>query len=58
MRGEKIYECGLDITGVTDYGIPLDAVLSGQVQIPPQGVRVDIAFEGRAAGRLAGGFRG
>jgi len=58
MRGEKIYEYDLDVTGVTDYGIPLDAILSGQVQIPPQGVRVDIAFEGRSVGRLAGNIRG
>jgi len=58
MRGEKIYEYDLDVTGVTDYGIPLDAVLSGQVPIPPQGVRIDIAFEGRAAGRLSGRVHG
>jgi hypothetical protein len=58
MRGEKIYEYDVDITGVTDYGITLDAVLSGQVAIPPQGVRLDVAFEGRAAGRLAGVIRG
>jgi hypothetical protein len=58
MRGETIYEYHLDVTGVTDYGIPLDAILSGQVQIPPQGVRIDVAFEGRATGRLAGSVRG
>jgi hypothetical protein len=58
MRGEKIYEYDLDVSGMTDYGIPLDAILSGQVQIPPQGVRIDVAFEGRAVGRLAGRVRG
>jgi hypothetical protein len=58
MRGEKIYEYDLTITGVTDYGIPMDAILSGQVTIPPQGVRFDVAFEGRAEGRLAGTVRG
>ena len=58
MRGEKIYEYDLDVTGVTDYGISLDAILSGQVQIPPQGVRVDVAFAGPAVGRLAGTVRG
>ena len=58
MRGEKIYEYELDVTEVTDYGLPLDAILSGQVQIPPQGVRIDVAFEGRAVGRLAGTVRG
>lgn len=58
MRGEQIYEYDLKVTGVTDYGIPMDAILSGQVQIPPQGVRFDVAFEGRAVGRLAGTVRG
>lgn len=58
MRGEKIYEYDLDVTGVTDYGVTLDAILSGTTQPPPQGVRLDVAFEGRATGRLAGRVRG
>ena len=58
MRGEKIYEYDLDITEVTDYGIGLDAILSGEEPIPAQGVRLDFAFEGRASGRLAGRVRG
>ena len=58
MQGEKIYEYDLNVTGVTDYGITLEAILSGQVPIPPQGARVDVAFEGRATGRLAGRVRG
>jgi len=55
MRGEKIYEYDLDVTGVTDYGISLDAILSGQVQIPPQGVRVDLDI--RATIETAAGHR-
>lgn len=58
MNGEKIYEYDLEVTGLTDSGIPLDAILSGQERVPPQGVRIDIAFEGRATGRLAGRVRG
>lgn len=58
MRGEKIYEYDLDITGATDYGMTLEAVLSGQQRVPPQGVRIDVAFDGRAKGRLAGRVRG
>jgi hypothetical protein len=58
MKGEKIYEYDLDITGVTDYGVSLDAILAGTQKIPPQGVRVDVAFEGHANGRLAGRVRG
>ena len=58
MRGEKIYEYDLDVTGMTDYGVSLDAILSGKEKIPPQGVRIDVAFEGRAMGRLVGRVRG
>ena len=58
MRGEKIYEYDLDVTGMTDYGVTLEAILSGQARVPPQGVRIDVAFEGRAKGRLTGRVRG
>jgi hypothetical protein len=58
MKGEKIYEYDVDITGMTDYGITLEAALSGQVPIPPQGLRIDVAFEGRATGRLVGRVKG
>ena len=58
MRGEKIYEYDLDVTGVTDYGVTLEAILSGQAKVPPQGARIDVAFEGLATGRLAGRVRG
>jgi hypothetical protein len=58
MKGEKIYEYDLNVTGVTDYGVTLQAILSGQTSVPPQGARVDIAFEGRATGRLTGRVRG
>jgi len=58
MNGEKIYEYDLDVTGMTDCGISLEEILSGQKQVPPSGVRIDIAFEGSARGRLAGPVRG
>ena len=58
MRGEKIYEYDLDVTGLMDCGVSLETVLSGKEQVPPQGLRIDIAFEGRATGRLAGRVRG
>ena len=58
MRGEKIYEYDLDITGVTDYGLALDAVLSGKQQVPPQGARFDVTFEGNMTGRMSGHVRG
>jgi hypothetical protein len=58
MRGEKIYECDLDVTGMTDYGVSLEAVLSGEAKIPAQGVRIDVAFAGQAQGRLSGRVHG
>lgn len=58
MRGEKIFELDLDVTGVTDCGITLEAALSGRTPIPPQGIRLDVAFEGRALGRVTGRVRG
>jgi hypothetical protein len=30
MRGEKIYEYDLDVTGVVDYGVSMTDVLGGQ----------------------------
>jgi len=58
MRGEKIYEYDLDITGVTDYGVTMEAILAGQAKVPPQGLRFDVAFAGRASGLVAGRVHG
>ncbi len=58
MRGEKIYEYDLDITGVTDYGIALQDILAGKVAVPPQGARIDVAFAGNAKGKLTGRVAG
>jgi hypothetical protein len=58
MTGEKIYGYDLDVTGVTDFGVTMEAALSGQVKLPPQGIRLDVAFAGRASGRLAGRVHG
>ena len=58
MNGEKIYEYTLDVTGIVDYGASLADVLAGVGKFPPQGVRIDVAFAGRAEGRLAGSVKG
>ena len=58
MRGEKVYECDFDVTGVTDFGITLDAILSGKEKIPPQGARIDVAYAGTIKGRVSGSIRG
>ena len=46
------------MTGVTDFGVALDAILSGATPIPAQGARFDVGFEGRLTGRIAGRIRG
>jgi hypothetical protein len=58
MKGEKIYAIELDLTGVTDYGMSMDALLTGGEAIPLQGARFDLAVDGRSKGRLAGRARG
>ena len=58
MRGEKIYQYDADITGVTDYGVAMDDILAGKINIPPQGARFDIAFAGPCTGRLSGNAHG
>jgi hypothetical protein len=42
MRGEKIYELDVNITGVTDYGVTMDAILSGKEKVPLQGTRFGV----------------
>ena len=41
-----------------DSGVSLDAIISGGERVPPQGVRIDVAFEGHTTGRLTGQLRG
>ena len=41
MEGEKIYEYDLEVTGMTDCGVTLQSILSGQAKVPPHGVHID-----------------
>jgi hypothetical protein len=58
LTGEKIYEMDLDLTGVTDFGVSMDAIITSKEAIPPQGARFDLAVNGRTKGRLAGRAHG
>ena len=58
MRGEKIYEMELALTGVTDYGVTMAAIVTGKETVPLQGARFDLAVTGRSKGRLAGRAHG
>lgn len=56
--GEQLYEATVKFTDITEYGASLQAILAGETPPPPSGLRVDVAFEGTATGRLAGALRG
>jgi hypothetical protein len=58
MNGEKIYEYEFDITGVTDFGVSMDAILAAKEPIPLQGARFDLAVDGRGNGRHSGRVHG
>jgi Protein of unknown function (DUF3237) len=58
LTGEKIYEMDLDLTGVTDFGVSMDAIITGKEAIQLQGARFDLAVNGRTKGRLAGRAHG
>ena len=58
MRGEKIYEMDLDLTGVTDFGVSMDAITTGKEAIPLHGAGFDLAVDGPFKGRLAGRAHG
>ena len=54
-----LYEYTLDVTGVTEYGVTLASLASGQPP-PPEGARLDVWFAGAAASghRLSGSVKG
>lgn len=56
--GRPLYEYTASLTRRTDYGLDLDEVLAGEVPIPPNGLRVDLHFEGEVRGELAGRIEG
>jgi Protein of unknown function (DUF3237) len=58
LTGKKIYEIDLDITGSTDYGVTMDAIMSGKAKVPLQGAQFDVAFVGTSKGVLAGKVHG
>jgi hypothetical protein len=55
---EPLYEYVAQFTDITEYGTPMSALTAG-APLPPQGLRFDVGFEGRAIGeRLSGTVRG
>ena len=57
--GEHLYEVSVRFTRVTEFGVSMEALGSGQVQPPPEGARFDVAFEGSSRGpKLKGTMTG
>lgn len=56
--GELLYEYELRLTDITEYGPSMQAILTGEAQIPACGLRVDLSFVGESRGKLAGKIEG
>jgi Protein of unknown function (DUF3237) len=57
--GEPIYEYTVNITGMPEYGVNFEELMSGKTQVPPEGARFDVIFAGEANGtRLSGKVTG
>lgn len=52
------YSYTVKFTKIVDYGIDLNAILSGEQAPPPQGARFDVYFEGPVEGKLKGTLQG
>lgn len=50
QMGDLLYEYTVSFTGMTDYGVRLDALMGGAAAPPPEGARFDVAFEGVSIG--------
>ena len=55
--GSLVYEIDVQITGIVDFGMTLDEVLSGAV-MPAAGARLDVSWEGAVTGALSGRIGG
>jgi hypothetical protein len=56
---EHLYDAKLRLTGVIEYGVNMQALLSGRISPPPQGARFDLPFEGFIEGpKLKGTVEG
>ena len=57
--GEHIFDMTYRNVKFTGYGVDLDALLAGQIPPPPEGARLDAAFEGVLGGpKLKGTISG
>jgi len=48
--GEFLYDVAVNFTKVTEYGVSMEALLSGKTPLPLAGARLDVAIEGSVHG--------
>ncbi len=48
--GELLYEYEVKFTGITEYGVSMESLVAGEIAPPPEGARIDVAFEGESTG--------
>ena len=48
--GEHLYDLTVKITKIAEFGTSLMELVAGQANMPPQGARFDMAFEGTGNG--------
>ena len=59
IPAELLYEYRCKTTQVVEYGVSVEALMSGQVSPPAEGVRFDVYFEGPVTGtKLSGSVKG
>ncbi len=52
---EHIFDEDIQLTGITEYGIGWNDLTKGNVDIPAQGARFNLAFEGKVTGEKING---
>jgi len=57
MKSEKIFECDLATSAVTDYGVTMEALFARHERVPLQGAQFDVTFAGSIRGRVCGSMR-
>lgn len=56
---DVLFDERVHLTGITEYGVGWHDLVNGEIPLPPQGVRFDIAFEGVFEGpKIRGTIRG
>jgi hypothetical protein len=48
--GELLYEYTVKLTGMVEYGVSFEALMTGTAAPPPEGARFDVPFEGASVG--------